>query len=99
MVNTPEAQARSEKFQAFLKSADQVAADMLHEHGISPYSEYGDRDVYYCGLEGLAQEFLDPYKTTDLDDMATMSQMTTMIDAAHMVGIALGVRMMSGGVR
>ena len=81
----------TERFEAFLKAADRVALEMLLTEGISPFADT-DRNTYYCGVEALAKSHGEPYYESNIDDVVTLQEMGAKVDAAHMVGLALGLR-------
>ena len=82
----------TERFEAFLKAADRVALEMLLTEGISPFTDT-DRNDYYSGVEALAKTHGEPYHESNIDDVVTLQEMAVKVDAAHMVGLALGLRL------
>ena len=70
---------------------------------ISPFTDT-DRNDYYSGVEALAKQHGEPYQeVSGLDDVVTLQEMAAKVDAAHMVGLALGLRLVGrhglGGTR
>ena len=103
MPEAHEEPTQTEHFLAFLKAADRVALTMLLTEGISPFT-LGDRNTYYCDIEDLAKHHGEPYHASNIDDVVTMQEMFVKVDAAHMVGIAIGLRLgnselLDGGAR
>ena len=83
----------TKRFEAFLEAADRVALEMLLTEGISPFTDT-DRNDYYSGVEALAKQHGEPYQeVSGLDDVVTLQEMAAKVDAAHMVGLALGLRL------
>ena len=82
----------TERFTAFLEAADHLALEMLLTEGISPFVK-SDRNTYYVGIEDLAKQHGEPYHQSNIDDVVTMQEMSAKVDAAHMVGVALGLRL------
>ena len=82
----------TERFEAFLEAADHLALTMLLTEGIDPLTP-GDRNTYYVGIEDLAKAHGEPYHQSNIDDVVTMQEMSAKVDAAHMVGLALGLRL------
>ncbi len=100
-------QSRAEHFQSFLAAADRHALEILVSDGGGLFPNPGDDGhVYYDALENLAKTFCDPYKSTDIDDVVHFTEHDAKLEAAHMVGLALGLRLRgadlglaSGGAR
>ena len=83
----------TERFEAFLEAADHLALTMLLTEGISPFVT-SDRNTYYCGIEDLAKQHGESYhEVHGLDGVVSMEEMSAKVDAAHMVGLALGLRL------
>ena len=95
--------AATEPFTRFLDAADHAALEMLLDEGISPFTGT-DRNTYYTAIEDLAKAHSEPYTpVTGLDEVVSTEELSAKIDAAHMVGVALGLRLAGqhglGGVR
>ena len=93
-------QPTTEHFQAFLEAADRVALTLLLNDGINPLAEKGCGDWLGNRLNEL-MPFCYSYKETDVDDHVNCGEVEARIAAAHMVGLALGLRLAGrlGGVR
>ncbi len=91
----------TEHFQAFLEAADRVALSLLRERGIDPLADMAGEDYHAGRLGDLMQAFCPPYETTDIDDVVHCDEVVNRLAAAHMVGLALGMRLSGrlGGAR
>ena len=83
----------TEHFQAFLEAADRVALTLLREKGIDPLADMACEDYHGAHLGDLMQAFCPPYEETDLDDVVHCDEVVNRLAAAHMVGLALGMRL------
>jgi hypothetical protein len=96
-----------EHFRSFLAAADRHALEILVSDGGGLFPNPGDDgQVYHSALDSLANEFCRPYDHTDLDDVIHFTEADAKFEAAHMVGLALGLRLRGvdlgvaiGGVR
>ncbi len=83
----------TERFTAFLEAADRLALTMLLTEGISPFVQ-SDRNTYYVGIEDLAKHHGESkHEVHGLDGVVSMEEMGAKVDSAHMVGLALGLRL------
>ncbi len=93
-----------EHFQAFLNAADAVALEMLVTEGL--LTNACQQDSYLSAIDDLAKAFCGEFDHTDLDDLVHWTEARAQREAAHMVGLALGLRLrgvdlgvVSGGAR
>ena len=93
----------TERFEAFLEAADHLALEMLLTEGINPRSNMDREEYYGAHLTELTEEFCSPYEHSDIDFVMHYQEAEARIIAAHMVGLALGLRLAGrhglGGVR
>ena len=94
---------RAARFEAYLQDADQIAFDLILHGGINQPTPLHDlsNEEHDAAIEKLAKRYDGPYRTTDLDDVLAFEEHWAKMNAAHMVGIALGMRLAGrlGGAR
>ena len=89
------------KFDAFLADADGVALKLLESYGVMlTYESLGrDNPCYFDLIEPLVQKHVGKYSTTDTDDVVTFEERDHDVVAAHMIGLAMGLRLAALGKR
>jgi hypothetical protein len=96
-----------EHFRSFLAAADRQALEILVSDGGGLLPNPGDDgQAYRNALDDLANKFCRPYDTTEADDVIHFTEHDAKLEAAHMIGLALGLRLRgldlgltSGGAR
>ena len=81
-----------EHFRSFLAAADRVALELLIREGVMTDPRI-DRSFYYESLTRLAKTFCGDYAATNLDNVCTYEELDAKQNAAHMIGLALGLRL------
>jgi hypothetical protein len=83
------------KFETFLADADSVALRLLETHGVMiTYEALGrDEHNYFRMIEPLVQKHVGRYSKTDADDCVTFEERDHDVVVAHMVGLAMGLRL------
>jgi hypothetical protein len=103
----PENEDEIEYFRRFLAAADRVALELLVREGVMSHARAGSLDYFYSSaLDELAKEFGRDWESTSIDDVVHFTEAEVKYDAAHMIGLALGLRLRGvdlglsiGGVR
>ncbi len=81
-----------EYFRRFLAAADAVAVEQLLDNGILTNQDR-EPDAYSDAIDDLAVMFCGPFERTDLDNVVHFTAALAHREAAHMVGLALGLRL------
>lgn len=101
-MSTPSLRTDPATFTEFLKAADAVALATLIESGVFPGGIDRDCEAYWSGIYDLARVG-NSWPETDQDDTIHMQEHSAKMLAAHMVGLALGLRLrgadLTGGAR
>ena len=79
-------------FHTFLAAADAVALELLVREGILSDPRI-DRSFYEDTIERLAKRFCEPWPSSADVDNVHYDELDAKLNAAHMVGFALGLRL------
>lgn len=78
-------------FRAFYEAADAMAVDLLVRQGMTAWVH--PEDFYEEAILQLTKRFCEPYQTIDTDDAVHMDELEARMQAAHMIGFAMGLRL------
>ena len=88
------------RFSEYLKDADRVAGDVLLSGIHHPATSEIDYEVYNSRIEVLVKKYEGEFETIDVDHCLSFKEHDAKMNAAHMIGIAVGLRLHSlGGAR
>ena len=82
-----------EHFNEFLAAADRVALHLMLEEGLLVDQRSDDGPIYESALNDLARRFVGRFESSRVDDHCTYSEHWAKVNTAHMIGLALGLRL------